>query len=122
MPCCGLTEYRQKVPLKYTISGAAVFWGVFTTAVLVGLLTAWSPWGRQILHVQASFLQTLWIETMRRRDSVPAHWSCRMSGRMLTLSPRLAQLIYRHPELPFVYAPVTALALVTAAVLVVRSS
>jgi hypothetical protein len=111
MPCCGLHEYRRKVPMKYMMSGGLVFWGAFLVALAVGLCTAWSVRGRLILRVQAEFLRSLWTETMRQRDSVPARWSCRLSGRALSISPRLAEMIYRHPEVPFIYAPLIGLAL-----------
>lgn len=110
MPCCGLQEYRRKVPIKYMVSGGLVFWGTFLVALTFGLITAWSVRGRLILRVQAEFLRSLWAETMRQRDSIPARWSCRLSGRAFSLSPRLAGMIYRHPEVPFIYAPLLALA------------
>lgn len=122
MPCCGLHEYRQKVPLKYVISGGLVFWGTFLAGLLFGLATVWSARGRLVLRVQAEFLRSLWAETMRHRDSIPARWSCRLSGHALRVSPRLAEVIYRHPELPFIYAPLSALAvLVTAGFFFVRA-
>lgn len=109
MPCCGLHEYREKVPLKYTLSGGAVFWGTFLMALLGGVLMAWDRRGRWILHVQGNFLRALWTETMRRTDSIPARWSCRVSGHLLKFSPRLAAAVYRHPEVPLLYAPVLGL-------------
>jgi hypothetical protein len=122
MPCCGLHEYRRKVPMKYMVSGGLVFWGTFLLALIFGLVTAWSARGRLILRVQAEFLRSLWTETMRQRDSIPARWSCRLSGRALGLSPRLATMIYRHPEVPFIYAPLLILAvLVSGGVFLVRA-
>jgi hypothetical protein len=122
MPCCGLHEYRRKVPMKYMVSGGLVFWGTFLLALIFGLVTAWSARGRLILRVQAEFLRSLWTETMRQRDSIPARWSCRLSGRALGLSPRLAAMIYRHPEVPFIYAPLLILAvLVSGGVFLVRA-
>jgi hypothetical protein len=112
MPCCGLHEYRRKVPVKYMVSGGTVFWGIFVGALLVGLATAWTARGRLILRVQAEFLRSLWSETMRSQESIPARWSCRLSGTALRLSPRLATVIYRHPEIPFIYAPLVALGVV----------
>src|SRR5688572_10017176 len=105
MPCCGLHEHRTKVPARYIIAGAAFFWGMFAASVGFALATAWTRRGRWMLRVQAGFLRGLWHETMRRHDSVPARLSCRLSGRALRVSPRLAELIYRHPEVPFIYAP-----------------
>jgi hypothetical protein len=121
MPCCGLHEYRRKVPLKYVLSGGAVFWGVFLVAVVVGLTTAWSTRGRLILRVQAEFLRSLWSETMRSHDSIPARWSCRLSGAALRVSPRIATVIYRYPEVPFIYAPLVALGIIISAGLVLMS-
>jgi hypothetical protein len=122
MPCCGLTEYRHKVPMKYMLSGGLVFWGTFLVALTFGLITAWSVRGRLILRVQAEFLRSLWAETMRQRDSIPARWSCRLSGHALSISPRLAEMIYRHPEVPFIYAPLLGLAvLVSGGVFLVRA-
>jgi hypothetical protein len=112
MPCCGLHEYRRRVPIKYMLSGGLVFWSVFVAASTFGLVTVWSARGRLVLRVQAEFLRSLWTETMRRHDSVPARWSCRLSGRALALSPRLAEMIYRHPEVPFIYTPLVAMGLV----------
>ena len=109
MPCCGLNEYRDKVALKYTLSGGAVFWCGFAVVLIIGALLAWIPSGRMILRVQWNFLCALWDETMRQRDSVPARWSCRLSGRLLNAWPRLAAIVYRHPEVPLVYAPVVGL-------------
>lgn len=111
MPCCGLHEYRRKVPVKYMVSGGLVFWGMFVLGLAFGLVTAWGPRGRLILRVQAEFLRSLWAETMRQRDSIPARWSCRLSGRALSISPRLAEMIYRHPEVPFIYLPLLGLGL-----------
>jgi hypothetical protein len=122
MPCCGLHEYRRKVPLKYVISGGLVFWGTFLVGLIFGVTTVWSARGRLVLRVQAQFLQSLWTETMRHRDSIPARWSCRLSGHALRVSPGLAEIIYRHPELPFIYVPLTAAALlITGGVWLVRS-
>ncbi len=115
MPCCGLHEYRRSVPLKYMLSGGAVFWTTFGLGLLFGLATVWSARGRLILRVQAEFLRSLWLETMRSSESIPARWSCRLSGLALRVSPRLATMIYRHPELPFIYAPVVALSIVLSA-------
>lgn len=111
MPCCGLHEYRRTVPVKYMLSGGAVFWSTFAVALLFGLVTIWSARGRLILRVQAEFLRSLWLETMRSSESVPARWSCRLSGLAIRVSPRLATVIYRHPELPFIYVPLVTLAL-----------
>jgi hypothetical protein len=122
MPCCGLHEYRRKVPMKYMLSGGLVFWGTFLLTLGFGLVTAWSAQGRLLLRVQAEFLRSLWTETMRRRDSIPAQLSCRLSGRALGISPRLAEIIYRHPEVPFLYAPLIGLAiLVSGGVLLARA-
>ena len=121
MPCCGLHEYRRKVPLKYMVSGGLVFWGAFAAALLFGVLTVWTARGRLILRSQASFLRSLWVETMRRRDSIPARWSCRLSGTALRVSPRLAAMIYHHPEVAFIYAPLFGLVvLVSASVFLLR--
>ena len=109
MPCCRLHEYQQRAPLKYTLSGA-VFWGAFTAALFAGTLLSWTPKGRSLLRVQANFLRALWRETMRERDSIPARYSCRLSGRLWLLSPRLAALIYRRPEIAFIYWPCLGLA------------
>jgi hypothetical protein len=109
MPCCGLHEYRRTVPLKYMVSGGAVFWSTFAAALLFGLVMVWSARGRLVLRIQAEFLRSLWLETMRSSDSIPARWSCRLSGLALRISPRLATVIYRHPELAFIYAPLVAL-------------
>jgi hypothetical protein len=122
MPCCGLHEYRRKVPVKYIVSGGLVFWGTFVVALMVGLVTVWSARGRLILRVQAEFLRSLWTETMRNRDSIPAQWSCRLSGLAIRVSPRLATVIYRHPELPFIYAPLlTLVALISGGILLVHA-
>ena len=40
MPCCGLNEYRDKVALKYTLSGGAVFWCGFAVVLIIGALLA----------------------------------------------------------------------------------
>jgi hypothetical protein len=112
MPCCGLHEYRRKVPVKYMLSGGAVFWTTFVVGLTFGLATVWTARGRLILRVQAEFLRSLWIESMRSHESVPARWSCRLSGMALRVSPRLATVIYRHPEVPFVYGPLIGLGLV----------
>ena len=109
MPCCGLHEYREKVPLKYTLAGCGVFWGGFFIALISGLVLAWTRNGRSILRILTSFMGALWIDTMRQRDSIPARWSCRCSGYFLPLSPRLAAVIYRRPEIAFVYAPLLVL-------------
>jgi hypothetical protein len=111
MPCCGLHEYRRKVPLKYVVTGGLVFWGTFLAGLIFGLTTVWSARGRLVLRVQAQFLRSLWAETMRHHDSIPARWSCRLSGHALRVSPRLAEVVYRHPEVPFIYAPLAAVAL-----------
>ncbi len=116
MPCCGLHEYRERVPPKYTLSGGVVFWGAFLTAFLGSLLTIWSTLGRAVLRVQWNFLRALWMETMRARDSVPARLSCRLSGYLLNRSPRLAAFIYHHPEVPFVVAPALGLLCLVSAV------
>jgi hypothetical protein len=105
MPCCGLHEYRRKVPVKYMLSGGAVFWSTFALGLAFGLLTVWTARGRLVLRVQAEFLRSLWLETMRSSESVPARWSCRLSGLAIRVSPRLATVIYRHPEVPFIYGP-----------------
>jgi hypothetical protein len=97
------------------LSGGAVFWTTFGLGLLFGLATVWSARGRLILRVQAEFLRSLWLETMRSSESIPARWSCRLSGLALRVSPRLATMIYRHPELPFIYAPVVALSIVLSA-------
>lgn len=110
MPCCGLHEYRRTVPVKYMIAGGLVFWTTFLAALLVGLLTVWSARGRLLLRTEAEFLRSLWRETMRGRDSIPARWACRLSGAALRVSPSLAGLIYRRPEILFIYAPLLALA------------
>jgi hypothetical protein len=47
---------------------------------------------------------------MRDRDSIPARWSCRISGYLLRISPALAGLVYRRPEIPFLTAPALGLA------------
>lgn len=112
MPCCGLHEYRRTVPVKYMVTGGAVFWTTFGLALLFGVATLWSARGRLILRVQSEFLRSLWLETMRSSESVPARWSCRLSGLVIRLSPRLATTIYRHPELPFIYAPLFVLGVV----------
>lgn len=122
MPCCGLTEYRQRVPLKYTLAGSVVFWGAFLAAFLFGLLTVFTERGRNVLRIQASFLRSLWQETMRNRDSVPARLSCRLSGRFLDVWPRMAEMIYKHPEIPFIYVPLAGFLLIASAgTMVVRS-
>jgi hypothetical protein len=115
MPCCGLHEYRRTVPVKYMVTGGAVFWTTFALGLVFGLATIWSTRGRLILRVQAEFVRSLWLETMRSSESVPARWSCRLSGLALRVSPRLATTIYRHPELPFIYAPVLLLGLLLSA-------
>jgi hypothetical protein len=122
MPCCGLHEHRTSLPARYIVVGALFFWGIFTAGLLVGLLTIWSKRGRYALRVQAGFIRSLWAETMRERDSIPARWSCRLSGRALRVSPRLAEVIYRYPEVPFIYAPLLALGLlVSSGVYLVRA-
>ncbi len=115
MPCCGLHEYRRSVPLKYMLSGGAVFWTTFGLGLLFGLATVWSARGRLILRVQAEFLRSLWLETMRSSESIPARWSCRLSGLALRVSPRLATMLDRRPELPGISAPVVALSIVLSA-------
>jgi len=110
MPCCGLHEYRRTLPMKYMVAGGLVFWTTFIAVLLFGLLTVWSARGRLLLRSEVAFLRSLWRETMRGRDSIPARWACRFSGAALRVSPRLAGLIYRHPEIPFVYVPLFALA------------
>ena len=115
MPCCGLHEYRRTVPVKYMVSGGAVFWSAFTAGLLFGLVTVWSARGRLVLRIQAEFLRSLWLETMRSSDSIPARWSCRLSGLALRISPRLATVIYRHPEVAFIYAPLISVAVLLSA-------
>jgi hypothetical protein len=115
MPCCGLHEYRRTVPARYMLSGGAVFWSTFVAALVFGLATVWSARGRLVLRIQAEFLRSLWRETMRSGDSVPARWSCRLSGLAIRISPRLATAIYRHPEVPFIYAPALGVAAVISA-------
>ena len=100
MPCCGLSEYRVKVPLKYTLTGVLVFWSTFIGTLLVGLLLVLSSLGRQILKCQGAFIQALWYETMRQPESIPARWACRLSGYLFQVSPTLAEIIYRRPEIP----------------------
>lgn len=100
MPCCGLHEYRVKVPIRYTLAGGVVFWGGLILMMVLGVLTCWSGPGRQMLKAGGAFLGALWRETMRSPGSVPARWACRLSGRVLKVSPALAELVFRHPELP----------------------
>ena len=69
MPCCGLTEYRERVPIKYTAAGLVVFWGGFAVALTAGLLTCWLPWGRHVLRSCGAFLLALWGDTMRNPAS-----------------------------------------------------
>jgi hypothetical protein len=122
MPCCGLHEYRRKIPLKYVVAGGLVFWGTFLAGLIFGLATVWSARGRLVLRVQGQFLRSLWAETMRHQDSIPARWSCRLSGHALRISPRLAEVVYRHPELPFIYVPLAAVALlITAGLFLARA-
>lgn len=100
MPCCGLHEHRVRVPVRYMASGALVFWGMFVGGILLGVLTCWSAFGRSLLRIQGSFLSALWQETMRSERSVPARLSCRLSGYLFPISPRMAAFVFRHPELP----------------------
>ena len=118
MPCCGLHEYREKAALRYILAGAAVFWAGFASLLAAGLVLAWSRRGRALLGVAAAFLGALWRETMRETGSVPAHWSCRLSGRLFGMSPALAGFVYRHPEAAFIYAPVLLVAVILAAFLI----
>lgn len=111
MPCCGLHEHRTRLPARYILVGATFFWGIFLAGLLFGLLTVWTKRGRWTLRVQAGFIRSLWQETMRERDSIPARLSCRLSGRALRVSPRLAEVIYRYPEVPFIYAPLLGMGL-----------
>jgi len=110
MPCCGLTEYRERVPIKYTAAGFVVFWGGFALAVIAGLLTVWLPWGRSMLRSCWAFLGALWRDTMRNPAAVPGRWACRLSGRLLTVSPSAAEWVFRHPEAPVLAVTVAAVA------------
>lgn len=105
MPCCGLHEYRERVPLKYTLAGMLVFWGAFVGASVLGILLCWTRMGRSLLACQWEFLRSIWKETMRDRDSVPARWSCRLSGYVLPIWPGLAETVYRRPEVLFLLTP-----------------
>ena len=112
MPCCGLTEYRERVPFRYTAAGTVVFWGAFALAVIAGALGCWRPGGRRLLAACGAFLAALWRDTMRNPSSVPARWACRMSGRLLPISPAAAEWVFRHPE-----APVLGLVVLTLGIL-----
>ena len=116
MPCCGLTEYRERVPIKYTAAGLVVFWGGFSVALAAGLLTCWLPWGRHVLRWCGAFLLALWRDTMRNPASVPARWACRLSGRLLPVSPIAAEWVFRHPEAPVVAVTVVGIAVLAGAV------
>ncbi len=107
MPCCGLHEYRQRVPLKYAVAGFGVFWGAFVVAFLSGIVLIGRRRGRSVLKILTSFLRALWMDTMRSQDSLPARWNCRCSGYLLGLSPKLAATVYHHPEIGFVYVPIS---------------
>lgn len=102
MPCCGLSEFRHHVPLKYTFTGTTLFWGIFALSFFIGVLLSWNRIGRGILAAEFEFVKALWRETMRQPDSIPAKWSCRLSGYLLPLSPGLAATVFRHPELPII--------------------
>ncbi len=104
MPCCNLSEFRTRVPLRFMLLGLAIFWGTFTMAFLIGLLLVALPVGRGILQVLFEFLRALWHETMRTRCSTPARWSCRVSGVLLRVAPSLAGLLCRRPEIPLAVA------------------
>jgi len=100
MPCCGLSEYRVKVPWKFTVAGAIVFWGAFSALLVLGIIFCWTRRGRSLLAIQRQFLVSLWGEAMRDRESIQSRWSCRISGYVLPWSRPLAKLIYRRPEIP----------------------
>lgn len=104
MPCCGLQEFRVKVPTRLTVAGVALLTSAFTALFLAGLFLVWLPVGRGILRCQKEFLAALWRETMRREGSAPARWSARLSGFLLPLSPAAAAFIYRRPEVPVLVA------------------
>jgi hypothetical protein len=112
MPCCGLSEFRVKVPAHLSVAGVALLSLAFTVAFVVGLATAWRPLGRGILRVQGAFLAALWREAMRNPQAAPARWSCRMSGYLLPVSPRLASWVSGRPELPLAAATTVVLAVV----------
>ena len=122
MLCCGLHEHLTRLPARYILVGATFFWGIFLAGLLFGVATVWTRRGRWMLRVQAGFIRSVWQETMRERDSIPARLSCRLSGRVLRVSPRLAEVIYRYPEVPFIYAPLLAMGLlVSSALMLVRA-
>lgn len=100
MPCCGLSEYRRKVPIKYTVIGMILFWGIYSMSFVTGILMSWNKLGRGVLKAQFEFSKVLWKETMRQHDSTPAKWSCRLSGYLLPISPAFAGIIFHHPEFP----------------------
>ena len=109
MPCCGLTEYRRRVPFKLTLVGMIVFWSVFTATVLAGLAMSWRASGRLTLRTCGAFLGALWVDTMRQPHSIPAQWACRLSGFLLPVWPAAGEFVYRHPETP-VFAGLLVLA------------
>jgi len=95
-----LSEYRVKVSYKYAFCGVVIFWSLFLSLLVVGVFASWSTFGRGVLLSQFEFLRALWRETMRHHDSVPARWSCRISGYFLHVAPWLAEWVYKRPELP----------------------
>ncbi len=109
MPCCGLAEFRVKVPAHLVIAGVALFWTAFFVAFLCGVALVWLPVGRGILASQREFLRAFWLETMRQPGSAPARWSCRFSGYLLPISPSAARLVYQRPELPLVFGALVLL-------------
>lgn len=109
MPCCGLSEQRSRVPLRFTLAGIAVFSGAFVAGSTLGILLCWTRLGRGVLRAQWQFVLSLWRESMRQRDSTFSRWACRLSGRLLLRAPNLAELVYRRPEIPALFVATFAL-------------
>jgi len=104
MPCCGLAEFRVKVPTRLTLAGIALLTVTFTILFVAGVALCWRPVGRGILRCQKGFLTALWRESMRGEDTAFRRFGARASGWLLPRFPRAAAMVYRRPEVPLLAA------------------
>lgn len=112
MPCCGLHELRERVPIRYTIAGSIIFWGALLSFLIFSVVNIGRPVSQHIWRVIAQFFRSLWHEAMRDSSSIPSRWSCRLSSYVFKVSPRAAEKIAMLPEIAFIYAPIALLIVV----------
>jgi len=97
MGCCGLDDPTKQKPFLPQAIGFTLFMSLFLAGFLTSLLVAvFSRRGRAALAAFVAFLRTSLNELKSGKSEKLNVNRCKISGRIVNYSPRLAGLVYRH--------------------------